>query len=224
MWLLDGIAELVFPTRCAGCEMPGEVVCATCLSALPRIAPEGSCPHCGAPFGLLVCTECWQQEWAFEAALAVGSFDAPLARMVTLHKDAGERRLADVLGGLLAEQVDARWNGWAQGVAFVPATGAALSRRGFDHGAAIARVVASRLQLPLLDPIRRAAARDQRSLGREARAANVAGTFAVTGTLGGRVLLCDDVFTTGATLDAAAESLLEAGAQAVRCAAVARVW
>ncbi len=224
MWLLDGIAELIFPTRCAGCDMPGAVVCTACADALPRIASEGSCPRCGAPFGSLVCTECWQQEWAFEAALAVGSFEAPLARMVALHKDAGERRLADVLGSLLAESVREQWDGWAQSVAFVPATGAALGRRGFDHGAAIAQVVAQQLELPLLDRIARTAARDQRALGRAARAANVAGTFSVTGEAGGRVLLCDDVFTTGATLDAAAASLLDAGATAVRCAAVARVW
>ena len=224
MWLLEGIAELVFPTRCAGCDMPGAVVCSACLEALPRIAPEGSCQRCGAPFGSLVCTECWQQEWAFEAALAVGSFDAPLARMVALHKDAGERRLAEVLGGFLAEQVRERWGGWAQAVAFVPSTRAALARRGFDHGAAIAEIVAQRLELPILHRIERLAARDQRTLGRVARAANIAGTFAVTAEVAGRVLLCDDVFTTGATLDAAAASLLEAGATAVRCAAVARVW
>ena len=224
MWLLDGLAELLFPTRCAGCESPGDVVCRDCFAALPRIAAAGACPRCGAPYGALVCTECWEREWAFEAALAVGNFEAPLARMVALHKDAGERRLAQVLGQLIAAQVIARWEGWPQTVFYVPATEDARSRRGFDHGEAIARVVARELGVSLSDALERRSAQDQRALGRIERASNVAGTFATGASVSGRVLLCDDVFTTGATLDAAAQSLLEAGARAVRCAAVARVW
>jgi predicted amidophosphoribosyltransferase len=65
---------------------------------------------------------------------------------------------------------------------------------------------------------------DQRTLGRSGRARNAAGSFSAVGELAGRVVLCDDVFTTGATLDAAAAVLLEAGAEHVRCAAVARAW
>ena len=113
MRLIEGLAELLFPTRCAGCEMPGAVLCESCRDALPRVEPSGACPRCGAPFGYLVCTECWSREWAFEAALAVGSLEAPLARAVVLHKDAGERRLAAVFGRLLAEQVGVAWPGWA---------------------------------------------------------------------------------------------------------------
>ena len=71
---------------------------------------------------------------------------------------------------------------------------------------------------------KRSAARDQRALGRSERAANVAGTFRVAARVPERVVLCDDVFTTGATLDAAAAALLSAGADAVRVAAVARAW
>ena len=78
--------------------------------------------------------------------------------------------------------------------------------------------------MPLVEPLTRAAAADQRLLGRADRARNAAGSFAVTGALTGHVLLCDDVFTTGATLDAAASVLLDAGACEVRCATVARAW
>jgi ComF family protein len=200
------------------------VLCASCTEALPRIDAAWECPRCGAPYGYLTCTECWQQEWSFEAALALGEFEHPLSRAVVLHKDAGERRLARVLGTLLAEQVEARWSGWAQGVAFVPATRQARARRGFDHGLAIAETVAGRLGVPLLAALARSASRDQRRLGRDARAANAAGTFSATKSVVGRVLLVDDVFTTGATFDAAAGTLMDAGADQVRVAAVARTW
>lgn len=224
MRFIEGLAELLFPTRCAGCEMPGAVLCDSCTDALPLIDRDGACLRCGAPFGYLVCTECWDREWSFEAALALGEFEPPLARAVVLHKDAGERRLASVLGTLLAQQTSATWPCWADGVAYVPATRAAMRRRGFDHGRAIAASLACSLDVPLLDVLARASARDQRALGREDRAANAAGTFSANGVLVGRVLLCDDVFTTGATLDAASVALLEGGAEVVRAVAVARTW
>ena len=224
MHLLEGLAELFFPTRCAGCEMPGTVLCETCRDELPRITRPGACLRCGAPYGYLTCTECWSREWAFEAAAALGEFEAPLARAVALHKDAGERRLAGVFGALLAEEVSVLWPGWADTVVYVPATRAAVRRRGFDHGHAIAGKRASALGVPVADVLTRADARDQRELGREARAVNAAGTFSAREQLSGHLLLVDDVFTTGATLDAAAGVLLGAGAKAVRAAAVARAW
>ncbi len=226
MGLMAGLAELVFPTRCAGCELPGAVLCDACRDALPRIDATGRCPRCGAPYGALTCTECWNREWAFSAALALGELEAPLARAVVLHKDAGERRLAAVLGALLAEQVALSWPGWAQAVTFVPATRAAFRRRGFDHGLAIGSELASALGVPLVSALTRGDARDQRSLGRTARAANAAGTFSPASgvELPDRVLITDDVLTTGATLDAAAAVLLDAGAAEVRVAAVARSW
>lgn len=224
MHLLEGLTELLFPTRCAGCEMPGLVLCHSCRANLPLIAMDTACPRCGAPYGRLVCTECWDRAWAFEAALSVGEFEAPLARAVALHKDASERRLGTVLGELLAECVTERWGDWPEVVTFVPATRAAIARRGFDHGRAIARAAAEHLGVPVAEAIGRTAVRDQRALGRVDRARNVAGSFAVHDTVRARVLLCDDVFTTGATLDAAAGALLEAGTSAVRCATVARAW
>jgi len=226
MKLLQGLAELAFPTRCAGCELPGALLCDTCRDALPRIDTVGRCPRCGAPFGYLTCTECWTREWAFSAAVALGEFEAPLARAVVLHKDAGERRLAAVLGILLAEQVAEVWPAWTQAIAYVPATRVAYRRRGFDHGLALARALAETLGVPLLAALDRGRALDQRALGRTERAENAAGTFSANEhlQLPARVLLTDDVFTTGATLDAAASVLLDAGAGEVRVAAVARVW
>ncbi|NTW28695.1 MAG: ComF family protein [Coriobacteriia bacterium] len=224
MRILESLAELVFPTRCAGCELPGELLCRACRESLPLIDLTGACPRCGAPWGRLVCTECWDREWKFEAALSLGEFEAPLARAVVLHKDAGERRLASTLGTLLAEKIGAEWPAWPGGIAFVPATREALRRRGFDHGRAIAAAVAAGLEVPLVPALIRTRALDQRLLGRDARKANAAGTFAVTASVVGRVLLVDDVFTTGATLDDAARALLEGGAAAVRVASVARAW
>jgi predicted amidophosphoribosyltransferase len=220
----EGLLELLCPTRCAGCDLPGTLLCGECEESLPRVERDTACPRCGAPFGALVCTECWNSTWSFEASIALGSLEPPLSRAVVLHKDASERRLAPVLGGMLAEVVARAWPEWSRHVTFVPATAKAVRRRGFDHAEGIASAVAAALEAPLLPALARASVLDQRDLGRAARAANAAGSFAAVAPVSGRVLLVDDVMTTGATLDAAAAVLLAAGADAVRCAVLARSW
>lgn len=224
--LLSGIADLIAPPRCAGCDAPGASLCPECVASLPRIAAEHSCPACGAPFGLLTCTECWDRELAFEAAVCVGEFEWPLARAVVLHKDSGERRLSAVFGDLLASAVAEAWPGWLppDAVAYVPATDKALRRRGFDHARAIAQALARAADAPLIHALGRGPAADQRTLGRTARAANATGSVVTLTQVAGRILLVDDVMTTGATLDAAASALISAGAESVRCAAIARTW
>lgn len=228
MGLLEGLAELLAPTRCAGCELPGDLLCPDCDDALPRIHPPHACPSCGAPFGALVCTECWATQFAFEAAIVLGELDVPLSRAVVLHKDAGERRLGGLLGRLLADRVRAEWSAWPSAVTWVPATRTALARRGFDHARAIAVPVADALEVPLLPLLARGMAADQRLLSRHQRAENAGGTFSAIEPSGedvsARVLVVDDVFTTGATLDAAAVTLLDQGVDAVRVAALARAW
>lgn len=224
--LLRGLAELVSPSRCAGCDAPGAALCHACQDALPRIPAQTACPRCGAPFGFLACSECWDREWSFESAVSFGELEAPLARAVVLHKDAGERRLSGEFGELLAGALSEAWPGWLppDTVAYVPATPAARTRRGFDHAAAIAEALAQRLGAPVSHALVRRNALDQRSLSRTGRAHNAAGSVVCFGSVGGRVLLVDDVMTTGATLDAASSALLSAGATAVRCAVVARAW
>jgi len=222
--LLEGIAELIAPTRCAGCERPGALLCASCDESLLRIHAARACPACGAPFGALVCTECWNTEYAFEAALCLGELEGALARAIVLHKDAGERRLGTLLGGMLANRVAVEWDGWAEAVCWVPPTRAAITRRGFDHGHALAIPCGGQLGVEPRQLLGRERAKDQRQMGRSGRISSAAGSFLTVARPPAHVLLIDDVFTTGATLDAAARTLLDAGALEVRVAVVARAW
>lgn len=225
MRFLDDIAEFLWPTRCSGCELPGELLCHACESALPRIEQRWACVRCGAPFGHIVCTECEDTAWVFSQTYSLGEFVAPLSRAIVLYKDRDERRLATVLGGLLGRGVSSVWDGTPECVTWVPATKAAIRRRGYDHAEALARALATESGYP--DPthlLARTHAADQRELSRTERAANVAGTFRCERPLEGSILLVDDVFTTGATVDAASRALVAAGANEVRVATLARVW
>jgi ComF family protein len=222
---VSALLEAFAPTRCAGCDMPGSLLCDRCARDVRVIDPAFACPVCGAPYGWLTCTECWNTEPAYVAARSHALLEPPLSRCLVLFKDAAERRLASALGGMLALSA-AEWLGWAEAVVPVPASQDAVRRRGYDHTALLAAQVSAFSGVPTRHLLRPGAARDQRSLGRDQRRANMAEAFAVLpGVDPPRyVLLVDDVMTTGATADSCATALLGAGAHEVRVCALARAW
>lgn len=225
MHLLQGFAELIWPTRCAGCEYPGAVLCDACMMALERIDERWVCASCGAPWGHVTCTECVDASDGPDQTFALARFSHPLDRAIVAYKDHDELRLGDVLGGLLGRAIADVWCGAPDAVCWVPATKAARRRRGFDHAERLCRAVSLAAGYPEPATLLRASrVSDQRALGRRARAANAADAFSAVGPVTGGVLLVDDVFTTGATARAATRALREAGAQEVRVAVVARVW
>jgi len=157
----------------------------------------------------------------------LGPLDGALARAIVIMKDAGEERLAPELGFLLAERIASEWPGWADAIAYVPVTEAARRRRGFDQGERIAYAVAACLQLPVGRFLERLCSTDLRTLNREQRRIEVAKSFqpgpdAHEAPRYQRLLLVDDVFTTGATAQACAQLLMDGGAAEVRVACLAR--
>lgn len=163
--------------------------------------------------------------------MSFGLFAGTLARSIVLMKDRDDRGLAHDLARLVAAAARARWEGEPDIVTWVPASRAAFIRRGFDHARDLAEAVCSETGIapPVGTLAHRGSSRDQRSLGRRERAGNVEGRFAVAhaaaSSIGGaRILLVDDVLTTGATVREATRVLRDAGAREVRLATVARSW
>src|SRR5438046_1693822 len=96
-------------------------------------------------------------------------------------------------------------------------------KRGHHPPGRLAEALAREWQLPLVASVRRRAAKRQRGLSRAERRRNVAGVFAVKGPVASSVALVDDVFTSGATANAAASALRKAGARRVEIGTFARV-
>lgn len=106
-WVAREALEALSPTRCAGCERAGALICQDCLAAFTLIDPRHSCTRCSAPFGDLLCTECSVEGTssamaeALDRCLACAVYAHPLPRIIKAYKDAGERRLAPYLAELL---------------------------------------------------------------------------------------------------------------------------
>lgn len=228
---LEATLELVWPTRCAGCERPGELLCEDCSTTLPFIEQRYACPCCGAPYGHLVCTECYSGEGkethAFSHALAVTEMNEVTGRIVVLYKDNNERRLSKYIAQYLYSCIPEPWLAWAHALSWISVDKKALRRRGFDHMERIAHDLGGLTGLPALRLLNKQPCRDQRKLGRVDRMHNQRKSFSLANkdaSLPQRILLIDDVCTTGATLDAAAALLTESGAEEVRVASFVRVW
>jgi ComF family protein len=180
------------------------------------------CARCGCPTAWPVarCRECEGRRLAFSRARAAVAYDEPVRRIVAGWKEKGLRRLADWAAEVVLE-VLARPE--ADRLAWVPADRDRRLRRGHHAAEALARELGRRWELPV-EPLlaRTRPARPQRGLDHLARRRNVRGAFAASGSIHGSVVLVDDVYTTGATANAAASALRRAGVRRVEIVTFAR--
>ena len=236
--LRETARELLWPTRCVCCEMPGELLCDDCRATMPWINQRWACPVCGAPFGWLTCTECRHDPaWLLDACVCACTFEGPAASLVTALKDAHELRLAPIVAAAMTGALEEA-EGWQtpdgnpridlssiDALCFVPATAEAYARRGFDHMELVSKHLARLTDVPLADILVREQGSDQRKLTKEARSENLAGTIRAIDDVGGlHVLVADDVLTTGASMNEAARALKSRGAARVSAVTLARVW
>jgi ComF family protein len=214
--------ELILPSRCVSCGASGPTACDGCLRLLDRLQPP-LCGRCGAPTAWPVqrCRECAGRRLGFATARAAVRYDGTARVFVRAWKERGLRRFAAVAAELVAEVVA---RPAADVITYIPPDGDRSLRRGHHPAAALARELARTWQqeaAPLLVRTRMVArqtglARAQRRRNvREAFAAGLAGTPA-------SVVLVDDVYTTGATVGAAAAALRRAGARRVDVVTFAR--
>ncbi len=142
----------------------------------------------------------------YDACVSVVNFDERSGSMVTTYKDAGDQGLSHVLARLMYAVTPHEWLGLGTAVSFLPASAKAYQRRGWDHAQLLARAYAAEVGLPLVPLFARPGAIDQRALGRKERFANMEKSIRLLGgvTPPSRVIIIDDVYTTGSTLFAAA--------------------
>ncbi|SDX48777.1 Predicted amidophosphoribosyltransferases [Modestobacter sp. DSM 44400] len=220
------LADLVLPRTCAGCAVPGDVLCPDCRGRLaePRLAEPRRHPD------------------GFPPTVAAGAYSGPVRPAVLAFKEHGRAELATPLGRALALAVTgvlAGLPGAGRGrpvlLVPVPSSTAAVQRRGRDHVGELARAAATELRAaglaarPAALLRRPRGTRDSAGLDAAARRANLAGRFAVRAPrdgppVGAVLVLVDDVVSSGATLTEAARALaagLSSGNEPVLAAVVA---
>ena len=232
------VLDALLPPHCLTCDSPVEAqgtLCGECWRGLHLLTPP-FCRACGVPFlhagqggadGL--CPGCRTQPPAYDAARAALRYDDGARRLLLPFKHADRTDLASPLAARMA-RAGAELLGRADLVTPVPLHWRRLLARRYNQAALLGRQVAGLAGRPFLPDLlrrtRRTPALEHR--GAAERAALVQGAFAVARggaarIAGKRVLLVDDVMTSGATAEACARALLAAGAAVVDVLAAARV-
>jgi competence protein ComFC len=196
-------------------------VCEPCLAGLRRLSGP-RCARCGAPTAWPVarCRECQGRRLAFASARSAVAYDAAAKALVSAWKERGLRGLAEDAGALVAEVVP---RPRAYAITYVPPDADRALERGHHPAERLARALERRWQLPVVPLLERTRpARPQRGLGLAERRANVRGGFRAVGGAPTRVVLVDDVYTSGATVAAAASALRTGGARRVDVITFAR--
>ena len=224
--MLDSILNLLFPVACILCqsqvhERRWGAACPECWAKLVPLPPP-LCPQCGVPAAAIegLCEQCRKEEHAFDFARSALLFDEPLREILHHLKYSDRVSLANPLGGILKDCLDHEpFTGNL--IVPVPLHPSRERERGFNQAQLIAERLGRDIDTRLLR--RRKKTPSQTGLSRSQRKRNLAGAFEVRAEAGGTVILVDDVYTTGSTMNEIAATLKRAGVRRVEVLTVARV-
>ena len=233
--LLGAAASLLYPPACALCSAnvsDGDYLCAECENKLVRIVPP-FCAKCSETFSgaidsTFTCANCGHRTLHFDAAVAAYRSRGIVRHLVLEFKYHKQMHLRHLVGRwLIAALDDERLRGCTFDVIVpVPLHPARERERGFNQSALLAELLSARISVnsrPLLERIRYTTT--QTAFDRAERMQNLHGAFRLRKNANVqdlRVLLIDDVLTTGSTLSECARVLKKAGARSVHAATAAR--
>ncbi len=218
--IFSRILEIFAPINCLGCGFEGDVICTTCLDAL-SLPDRTSCYACGRTnLRGRTCEVCLRGTVLAGVSVAA-RYDGVVKELILRLKFHRLRAATETAAKLLLRTAQ----DWpeVQLVTSVPVAASRHRERGYNQSELLAKAVALRAGLPYQPLLGRLTATHQIGLDRRNRLEQASGAFyAIRALEGQKVLLVDDVVTTGATLSACADALRSAGAGSVWAVAVAR--
>lgn len=220
-----GLLDLLFPPRCVSCRERGSLLCAKCRDEFELVEPP-LCPHCGRPMvSDRLCPLCQRDPLQIDGIRSVAYFDGTLREAIHHFKYYNLQDLAIPLGKSTSDY----WKKSpvpAEIIVPVPLHIDRLRERGYNQATLLARELGKSIGLPVSENslVRVRATRPQVDLKAQERKENVRDAFRCSnmGLMEKRVLLIDDVYTTGATLEACSVALRQVGARSVWALTLAR--
>jgi ComF family protein len=235
--ILTGIADIIFPPRCAIC---GDVIkfhsplpfCENCIREI-RFISSPLCTRCGTPFGAgegndHLCADCVAGEKHYAIARSMAEYEGTMLAAIHKFKYHGKTGIGKALGNIMADFASGMWDMTAFDLIIpVPLHIRRLRERGFNQAIVLSRPLSRRFKIPLdFSSLKRLRfTSPQVGLNKKERSVNVRGAFSVIKPQqisGKKILLIDDVYTTGSTLVECARVLIDAGALAVAVFTAAR--
>jgi ComF family protein len=228
--LLGSIKDAAFPPGCAACSVATDkeqAFCPDCMEGL-ELVKSPYCRMCGRPIYRMsdLCRRCELFPPSYDRARALVMYTGPLVQAIRGFKYNGRIAAGKALAEFWAQNIPPTWLGRTDFMTPVPLHTLRIIKRGFNQ----ALVLGKELYGPRLLPdllIRKKYTKPQVGLNPRQRRKNVAGAFGLNPgykelVLDRRVILLDDVYTTGATVNECARVLKRAGAQEVRVLTLAR--
>ena len=214
------VLDLLYPRRCPVCHDPapfGERICPECRGKLP-VVPGRRCEKCGKPVHEFenLCDDCRKTKHVFTRGIGVYLYNDLMRESIVMMKYKGRREYGEVLGLLAAEEARPYLTAWRpEAVIPIPLHKERQRKRTYNQAEAIAAPIAEMLGVPLLPAglLRRSGTDAMKELSAAERAKNLSNALTAAENLPvfRKVLLVDDIYTTGATMDAAASALIKHG-------------
>lgn len=229
MWL-----DWIFPRRCLHCReflKSGGDLCPACAAAWPSLESP-YCSVCARPFvssegSSRVCGDCLREPKVCARVIAAGVYRGVLHDLIVRFKYRGQERYSGFFGAKMAEVLVAVPDSSYDVIVPAPLHPARLRERGYNQSHLLAREVGKALRLPVIPRALKKVRKTppQADLPAEERRKNLRGAFEVreaAAVKGKRVLIVDDVYTTGATVETISGLLLRNGAERVEALVLAR--
>jgi len=225
----EGPLAVLFPPRCLLCGAPPSrlnILCGDCMADLPHLAGPRctKCQELVANPSLDLCRACGTRERWFDRALSLGPYEGAWGRLVRSLKFDREPAVARFLSARMADLLQAEDPfGNIDIITYVPMTRHAMRARGFNQAKLLAQGLAKRIHRPMARLLaKESETQPQARLSARARRENLRGAFRLIRSVSGKVLLVDDIFTTGSTVEECAHTLKSGGCEEVFVLTVAR--
>jgi len=235
--MLAAFVDLIFPPRCVSCDQPlsgrpDRYFCAACRDRIGFVRSP-ICLKCGMPFKSAdlndhLCGDCLTSDTGFSIARCLGRYEETLLDCIHKFKYNEHLGVGRMLGRMMAVYDYPAFNVSDYTLLMpVPLHPKRLRQRGFNQALILARIIAKQHRRPVdfMTLKRQIYTEPQVNLGRNEREANIKGAFKIADEgkiTGEKILLVDDVYTTGSTVKECAKVLMKAGAEEVGVLTVAR--